>query len=157
MLAPAILVERAPADIAREGAGLHAVFDDAVAPAERAARRLRASALEIEAVLHFHRQGAAERVEAEYGIVADQIDPVHGKVRHQVPVDGVAERLVDAHAVLIDREALRRALDRRGVEAAILDVRLKRAVLNVIDVDAGHALAERAGEAGRPVTTEIAG
>ena len=45
--------------------------------------------------------------------------------RNQIPVDGVAEGFVDAHAVLIDREPLRRAGDRRGVEAAEEDVGLQ--------------------------------
>ena len=46
----------------------------------------------------------------------------------QVPVDRVAEGLVDAHAVLVDRQTLRRTEHRRGLEAAIQDVGLERVI-----------------------------
>ena len=49
---------------------------------------------------------AADGVEAEHRIGADDGDAVDGVVGQEVPVDDVAEGLVDAHAVLIDGEAL---------------------------------------------------
>ena len=52
----------------------------------------------------------------EHRIGTDDRDAVDSVVGQEVAVDDVAERLVDAHAVLIDGEALRHAVDRRGVE-----------------------------------------
>ena len=46
--------------------------------------------------------------------------------------------LVDAHAVLIDGEALRRAVDRRGIEAAVLQLALEQVALRVAEDDARH-------------------
>ena len=59
--------------------------------------------------------------------------------RNQVPADDVAEWLVHAHAVEIDRQALRRAEQRRRGEAAKVDVGLERVVLDLVDVDAAEA------------------
>ena len=74
-------------------------------------------ALPGEAVLHHHIDRAAQRVEAEHRIAAPHIHAGDGGLRDGVPVDGVAKGFVQPHAVLIDRQALRRALQRRGLEA----------------------------------------
>src|SRR5690606_16129557 len=65
-----------------------------------------------------------------------QVDGVDGRLRHERPVDGVAEGIVQAHAVLVDGEALRQTEQRRSDEAAVLQVRLQRVVLRVVDMDA---------------------
>ena len=56
--------------------------------------------------------------------------------REEIPVDGVAERLVDADAVLIHDESLRQTEQRRRREAAELQVGLERIALGFVDVDA---------------------
>ena len=68
-------------------------------------------------------------------------------VGQEVEIDDVAERFVDAHAVLIDGHALRDAIDRRSFKAAILDIRLEAVALNVADGDA-RARAVRESPAG---------
>ena len=77
-------------------------------------------ALMGEAVLHRDADGAADGIEAEHRIVAEHRHVVDGDGRDEVPVDGVAEGFVDAHAVLVDGEspasarrlAMRRSRDR---------------------------------------------
>ena len=64
---------------------------------ERAAHRVDLGALIVEAVLHLHVDRSAQRVEAEGGIVGHDGDRPDRSGRDQVPVDGVAERFVDAH------------------------------------------------------------
>ena len=68
---------------------------------------------------------ATDGVEAEDGIGAHDRHAVDRVGRQEVPVDGVAEGLVDAHAVLIDGKPLRQAVDGRSLEAAILDAGLE--------------------------------
>ncbi len=70
-------------------------------------------ALMVEAILHLDVESTAQRIETEGRIVGDDVNRANGQGRDQVPVHGVAERLVDAHAVLIDREPLRGARHRR--------------------------------------------
>ena len=53
----------------------------------------------IEGVLHIQRDGAAQGVETEHGIVTLHRQPVHGELRNQVPVDVVAEGFVEPRAV----------------------------------------------------------
>jgi hypothetical protein len=57
-------------------------------------------------------------------------------LRNQAPVDGVAERLVDAGAVLIDGDADGGTHHRRCHEPAVADVGLKGVVLDFVDIDA---------------------
>ncbi len=73
--------------------------------------------------------------------------------RDHVPTDHVAEGLVDADAVQVDRQALRHARNGRGTEAAVGDVGLERAALDVVDVDAGQVAGQILGQVAgaRPV------
>ena len=131
------------ADVAGEVAGLDAVFKHALAPAEGPAGNLRLAALEVEAIFHLDRQGAAQGVRAEDRAAGDEAEAVDGEFRHEIPIHRSAEHLVDAHAVLINGEALRLADLRRGVETAEQQVRLKGTILRPADIDAGSALLER--------------
>ncbi len=76
------------------------------------------------------------------------VDAVDGVVGQEVPVDDVAEALVDAHAVLIDGEALRLAIDRRGIEAAVLQAALEHVALRVAEDDARHRVLQHLGNGG---------
>src|SRR5262245_50216319 len=67
----------------------------------------------------FRRNRATKGVEAEGRIVGPDIRAADRDLRNQVPVDGVAEGFIDADALHVDGEPLRRALQRRSREAAI--------------------------------------
>src|SRR5207244_9280903 len=95
-------------------------------PPERAAVELRLRARILRAAPGADRERAAERVEAEQRVRSgDQIDRGDRRSRDQVPVHGIAEGLVDAHAVLVHRDPLRRAEQRRGGEAPVADIGLE--------------------------------
>ena len=68
---------------------------------------------------------AAQRVEPVYRVAGHERHAIDGGFRNEVPVDDVAKNFVDADAVLIDGQALRRADDGRGGKAAIVEVALK--------------------------------
>ena len=72
------------------------------------------------------------------GLLGHERQLVDRHLRDEVPVDDVAVRFVDAHAVLVDRDALRRARHRRGREAAIVEVALERVAGLVAERDAGQ-------------------
>ncbi len=146
--APAALVEAVagdePVQLVAPAAGLE--LDRGAA--ERAGQRLHRGAAVREAALRAHRQRAAERVEAEQRVAArHQRDRGQRRARDQVPAHHVAERLVEAHAVEVDRQPLRRAEQRRGGVAAEGDVGLERVALDLVDGDA----AERAPQVRRQV------
>ena len=111
--------------------------------AERTAHGVDFGALIIETVLHQYVNRAAQGIEAERGIVGHDRDRPDRRRRDQVPVDGVAERFVDAHPVLVDRESLGSTGDGRCDKAAKLDVRLKWIAGRVADDDARHLLLQR--------------
>ncbi|MBA7666427.1 hypothetical protein ES703_74508 [subsurface metagenome] len=125
--------------------------------AERAAHGVDLCAAIGETVLHQHVDGAAERIEAEGGIVGNHGDRADRRSRNQIPVDGVAERLVDADAVLVDGEPLRRAGNGRGDKAAKLHVRLKRITRGVADDDARHLLLQGVGDVQRVGALDLVG
>ena len=79
-----------------------------------------------EAVLQLNVQRAAERVQAEHRVRSLQVHLVDRHVRQQIEIHRVAERLVEADAVDVNREALRRALQRRRLEPVIDQCRLIR-------------------------------
>ena len=143
-IAPAALVQPVAGDIGRCVAGLLAVLELALDLTERAAGEIGLEALIGEAVLELDVHRAAEGVEAEHRVGAFEIDLVDGDVGDQVPIHRVAERLVEAHAVDIDGEPLRRALQRRGREPVIEQGRLKRIARSGIQVDAADLLVQRA-------------
>ena len=111
-IAPTRRMGAAGGEIGGRVAALHAVLQVAGGGAERPAGRLDFAAVVGEAVLQLHVQRAAERVEAEHRVRAFQVDLVDRGLGQRVPVDRVAERLVEADAVDIDGEPLRRALQR---------------------------------------------
>ena len=69
-----------------------------------------------------------------------------GQPRNEIPAHDVAKRLIEADAVHVDGQALRRAEQRRRGVAAIVDVRLKRIALNLVDVHAVEAAVQEVGE-----------
>ena len=78
------------------------------------------------------------RVEPVDRIAGHQRHPADGVFGDEVPIDDVAEHFVDAHAVLIDREPLRRADHRRGDEAAVIEIVLELIAGLVAERDTGQ-------------------
>ena len=76
-------------------------------------------------------------------------------VGNEIPLHDVAERLVHAHAVLKDREADRLAEQWRRREAAVIDLRLIRVALNVVDVDALRRRIEEIGQVERSLLLDV--
>ena len=144
--APTAVVDLCGRQIDRIVADLLAVLKLLLRAIERTAAKIGFKAVPREAVLHRHVDGAAERVEPEDRVSGDDRHLVDRVLGNEVPVDGVAERLVDAHAVLIDGEADRRSGDRRRVEAAIADVWLEVVARYVADRDARRLTRQRFGD-----------
>ena len=110
-----------------------------------------------ESVLHLERQRAADRVEPVDRIAGNERHPIDGVLRDEVPIDDVAEHFVDAHPVLIDGEALRRADHRRGNEAAVIEVELELIAGLVAQRDAGQSAHQGVEQARRRRLIEIGG
>jgi hypothetical protein len=102
-----------------------------------------------EAVLHLKADGAAERVETEGWVIGPDVGTPDSNVRDEIPVDGVAEGFVDAHTLHVDREPLRCALQGRGSEAAITQIRSELVALRVAYEHAWNALIQRLGHVWR--------
>src|ERR1700679_1559880 len=100
-----------------------------------------------ESIFHGDRDRAAKRIQAEQWIGADNVDAVDGDIRKQIPIDGVAERFVDAHAVLVNRQTLRGAQNGRGLEAPIQNIGLERVSERVVDIHAAKMTAQTIDEA----------
>ena len=97
----------------------------------------------VKPVFHLHGQGAAQCVQSEQGVgAADEVDAVNGGLWQQVPVHRIAQRLVDADAVLINRHPLGQAQQWRGGVAAILHIWLQWVVLGVVMGDAPQVVSE---------------
>ncbi|GJE46777.1 hypothetical protein AEGHOMDF_5985 [Methylobacterium soli] len=158
LIAPAAVVQPVAREVDAPGADHLAVLERARGAGVRAAERGDLGALPGEAVLHLDVDGAAERVEAEDRIARHDVDAVDRDLRDQIQVDGVAEGLVDAHAVLVDRQTLRHAGHRRGLEAAIVDVDAVVVALRIREVQTGHAPSQRIDRVeGRPIEVEVGG
>ena len=166
LVAETVVVQAADRRVDAEVTVFGAEFGIAVHIAERAAADLGVHALEGQAILHPQRDRAAERVQAEHGVVALHRERLQGEGRDEVPVDVVAEGFVQPHPVLIDGDALRHARDRRGLEAVIDEVRLELAALFVGQADVGQLGADQArqgvglavaGEGGHVHRLDLAG
>ena len=124
------------------------------ATTKRLSNAARAAAI-VGAPLRVDGERPAERVQAEGGIRARQdLHAGDGRLRNQIPVHDIAERLVDAHAVLEYRNALRKPEHGRCCEPAEVHVGLEGIALRVIDRDAGGILLE---EIGYPVAPLVIG
>jgi hypothetical protein len=68
-----------------------------------------------------------------------QVDAGDGVARQQIPVHGIAEGLIEPHAVLVHGKTLRKAKQRRAREPAKLKIGLKRIRRRFVDVDAWNS------------------
>ena len=110
-----------------------------------------------EAVFHLERQRTADGVEPVDRIAWHQRHAADRGFRDEVPIDEIAEHLVDAYAVLINRETLRRADDRGGDKAAIIEVALKLVAGLIAERDARYAARQRAQQIGCGPLVEVRG
>src|SRR6185437_14844607 len=109
----AVIVEEFSGGEVVEGGGDPAPLRLGGSPAERAARDLHPAARIFRAALGVDRERPAESVEPEGRIRAgNELHARDSRLRNEVPVHDVAERLVDASPVLEDRYALRRPQQR---------------------------------------------
>ena len=122
---PTVLVEDARGGVKAEQSIVDSILDFAGALIERTAGQCSVQPLKREPVLHPNGHRAAQRVQPIQRRRAQNIHPVDRDVRNEVPVDRVAEGLIDAHAILIDGDTLRGAEYRRRIEATNQNVRLK--------------------------------
>ena len=154
---PAVLAQDPRGRVHADRSPVEPELRGARALVERAAGELRVHALVAEAVLHRDGEGASQRVQAEEGTAAQQVNAADRDVGYQVPVDAVAERLVDAHAVLVDRNSLRRAEHRGRLEAAVEDVGLERVGECVVESDAAELSVHCPEQVRRSVAREVGG
>src|SRR6266513_5391154 len=101
MIAPALVIDRVGGDVGGPIAGLASGLAGNAAPTERSAPYLALDIVICEAVLHLERERPAECIEPIDRIVGNERHALDGHFRNQVPVDGIAEHFVDAHAVLV--------------------------------------------------------
>src|SRR4029077_11368138 len=93
---------------------------------EGAACKRRAAAGILRTALCVDRNGTTQGVQAEGRIgTRNQLDTRDGGLGDQIPVDYVAERLVDTDTILENGYALRCTEKRRCTEAAKADIRLE--------------------------------
>ena len=145
LVAPSAIGEAFGDRIDRDIVLAAAILHRAAGPAVRADLGFERRTLIGKAILQLDADRAAERVEAEHRIGAPDVGAVDCAGRNQVPVDRVAKCFVEADAVDVDGETLRRALQRRSREAAIAKVLGKAVALDVLQIDAWHPLLERLG------------
>jgi hypothetical protein len=140
-VAPAVLVEPLRRGEDPEPLGVRTgVGADQLAP-PRAVQQRRVQPGVREPGLALQRQRTAQRVAAEDRVRAgDQVDRPDRVRRDEIPVDRVAERLVQPDAIEVHRQALRGPEQRGREEAAVLHVRLQRVALHRVEVDAAERL-----------------
>ena len=143
IITPAIFAEPVAGHVPAERAVVAAVFQFGVAAPEAAAGQFELAARMRKTALGADGQCTAQGVEAEGRVGAgDKVDAGNGRMRNQIPIHRIAEGLVHPHAIDVDRQPLGRAKQRRGGEAAVVEVGLVRIALGFIDRD-GRCLAQQ--------------
>ena len=111
-----------------------------------------------ESGLCFDGDCTAECVEAEQRVgPRHQVDRLDGGIGNERPVDCIAERLIDPHAVLVHGYALRQPEKRGADEATVLDVRLQRIVLRFVDEYAREVPLHEIRKIQRPLLAKFLG
>ncbi len=155
--APAVLASAVDGQIGRPWTLGQAVFGRAIDPPKGAALDLGLAAVGVQTGLHGQADRAAQGVQAEGRTGGEQLRPADGGLGDQVPVDRVAEGLVQTRAVHIDGQAFGRALQGRGLEAAEIQVAGEGIALGVRQADARRALLQGVDGGQGPGMGEVAG
>ena len=155
---PAVLVQRVEGAVPVEGAVGAAVLRLDVPPPEGPGGHAERRAREVAPVLGADRERAAQRVESEDRVGArDDVDPGDGQLGDEVPAHRVAEPVVEAHAVEVDRQADGAAGQGRGQEPTVRDVVLPRVALAAGDVDGPETAEEGVREVDRAPALDVIG
>src|SRR6516165_750740 len=157
VVAPAVVVDGICGEIGGEVPSLTTGLHGNAAPPEGAAAQLRIGAAVGESVLHVDGERTAECIEPVDRIARHHRHAIDGRLRDEVPVDDIAEYLVHPHAVLIDRQSLRGAYDRRGDETPVVEVALEFVAGLVTERDAGKAARYGIEQVGGLLMLEIGG
>ena len=123
-----------------------ALRDVSEAHPEVSIKRICNPQLEIKNLHYFMIRDALSKHPEQRVAARHQRDRGDGRLGHQVPAHHVAEGLVQAHAVHVDRQALRAAQQRRRAVAAVVHVGLEGVVLHLVDVHAAQAAVHEAAE-----------
>ena len=118
--------------------------------AERSALQGQVETLRVEAAARIQGDRSAKRVQTEHRVRArQQFDPLRRKHRHKIPGHDVAEDLVDANAVLVQRQPLVGAQEGRRAKAAVEHIGLQGTSLSRRHVNARQfGFEQRAGATG---------
>ncbi len=157
-LAPAILAEQIASHVPAQPFGIRTAMFELARPApETAAADLERRARVAAAILGIDRYRAAQRIESEQGIrPRHQRDLRNRDLGNQIPGNDIAEGLVLPDPVHINRNALRRAQQRRSGVAAVVHIGLVWILLVLIDVDAAQPLIQQIGEIQRAGLLQVA-
>src|SRR5262245_46635183 len=101
---------------------LSAVLKRATVAAIEATLSLTLEALPGEAVLHLKGDCTAEGVETKDWIVGPDVRAIDSDLGNKIPIDRVAERLVDADAILVNGEPLGCSLQGRSRKTSIAQI-----------------------------------
>jgi hypothetical protein len=123
-------------------------------PTERTSIKFHSKIVKGEAILHLHCQSSAQGIKAKSGIVGNDFQTIDRELRNEVPVHGIAERLIGSHTVLVNCETLRCSQYRRSGEATVLHIRLKRIARYIIDLHARHPLEKGVRHTARNIRTQ---
>lgn len=157
MLAPAVVVLHVAAEVVVPAAVVVARRNAGTVAAEGAAAHHRRAASAVAPRAGGGGQRSAEGVEPEQRIGArHHVHALDGRIGYQVPVDHIAEGLVDTYTVDVDGNALRRAQQRRRREAAVVERRLVGVFLPHVQIHAAHVLAQCLGAAQRLLALYLA-
>ena len=129
-----------------------ASLDDA---SERAALHVAVESLIGETVLCLKVYRSPQRIQAEHRIVRPQIGAFDHIGRDQVPVYGVPERLVEPDPVHVNGKPLRRALQRGGRKAAVVEFLRNGIAVRIRNRHAGNQLENCFGDRRRRISGEI--
>ena len=157
IIAPAVVVDGIGGEVGRQVSGLPSGLHRTGAPPERAAAQLGVGALVGKSVLHVDGERAPQGVEPVDRIAGHQRQAIDGSLRDEVPVDGIAKNLIDAHSVLIDGQPLRGANDRRGDEPTVVEVALELVAGLVAERDTGKTARYCIQQVGGFLMLEIGG
>ena len=156
-IAPAVLREEVAGQIPMQPARAAAAMLELHGPAhitavDRADRGAGVGA----AILGLNRERAAQRVEAEQRIrTRHQRGRSDRHARNEIPAHHIAKRLIQPHAIHVDRQTLRRPEQWGRRVAAIVHIRLKRIPLHLVDEHAIEASIEKIRQVQRAARVDV--